>query len=178
MGRYDGQLRNASNNGELERVQELLARGADPNTPNKYGGTALSLAAENGHVEVIRVLLAAGADPHFRTKDTCTALSLAVMRGQEAAVTSLLNAGIKYTADELADALLWATIAAHVPLVGQLMAAGADPRHQGSADDVWAGRWALDVCKRWARGAVADYRVRCAEIIRIMETRETSKSGQ
>jgi ankyrin repeat protein len=41
-------VRSASNT-NLARVRELLARGADPNAPGKFGRTALPLAVQYAH---------------------------------------------------------------------------------------------------------------------------------
>jgi ankyrin repeat protein len=42
----------ASQNGQLNVVQLLLAAGAESNKPSKTGRTPLSMAAEKGHLEV------------------------------------------------------------------------------------------------------------------------------
>ena len=48
--------------GDLPRLRELLAAGADRNPRDADGATALMLAAHAGHDEVVRTLIAAGAD--------------------------------------------------------------------------------------------------------------------
>jgi ankyrin repeat protein len=50
--------------GNLEALELLLARGADPNTADLFGNTVLMGAAFKGHVPIVLRLLAAGADPH------------------------------------------------------------------------------------------------------------------
>jgi ankyrin repeat protein len=47
--------------GRLDVVELLLARGADANTPNKAGMTALHAAVVNGFDQVAAVLRAHGA---------------------------------------------------------------------------------------------------------------------
>ena len=42
----------------------LLERGADVNSANNVGETALSLAAHNGHVSLVRLLKDSGAGRH------------------------------------------------------------------------------------------------------------------
>ena len=67
----------ASRNGELEKVRELLKKGVDPNSVGSIDNphimamvnlldktTPLIEASKNGHTEVVRLLLGKGADPN------------------------------------------------------------------------------------------------------------------
>jgi hypothetical protein len=66
----------------VDVVGALLARGADANTKNDNGTTALMFAIERGHLRVARQLLAAGADAGVR--ETCggrTARSIRAAKG-------------------------------------------------------------------------------------------------
>ena len=51
--------------GDVEIVEVLLERGADPNVKDDNGQTPLHIAAQEGHVDVVRVLLERGADPRI-----------------------------------------------------------------------------------------------------------------
>merc|ERR1712038_48576 len=54
-------LLDAATEGNLEKVNELLAGTKDVNFIDECGYTALHYASENGHTDVVRALLAAGA---------------------------------------------------------------------------------------------------------------------
>lgn len=51
-------LMNACQNGNTDTVRVLLAAGADPHYVNKFGKTALSIAADGGHCDIVQLLLA------------------------------------------------------------------------------------------------------------------------
>ena len=53
----------AASTGDTEKVQTLLAKGADVNAKKDYsGGTALMGAAFSGHTDTVQALLAKGAE--------------------------------------------------------------------------------------------------------------------
>src|SRR6202011_3864646 len=54
-------LLDAVNRGDLPRVQELLASGADPNARDMEGGPALQIAAGNGDLAIAKALVASHA---------------------------------------------------------------------------------------------------------------------
>jgi ankyrin repeat protein len=54
-------LLNACKDGNLEKVKQLLEKGADVNAKNKYGGTALMYASYQGHEEIVKLLKSYGA---------------------------------------------------------------------------------------------------------------------
>jgi hypothetical protein len=56
------QLHFAAEEGNLEKVAQLLRDGHQPNFFDELGKTPLHYAAEHGHLDVIRLLLASGAD--------------------------------------------------------------------------------------------------------------------
>ena len=62
---------NAALNGNLARVQELLAAGANVNAARNNGATPLYVASESGHKSIVVSLLSVGADirsPNFKGK--------------------------------------------------------------------------------------------------------------
>jgi ankyrin repeat protein len=83
----------AANKENVEVVQALLDRGADPNAgvsggnPNAKGRTPLHEAAWTGNAAVIALLLQRGANPFARAAHNLTPVGLAEMRGKRAAAT-------------------------------------------------------------------------------------------
>ncbi|MGX2040485.1 ankyrin repeat domain-containing protein [Methylocaldum sp. MU1018] len=86
--------------GQLERLDSLLARGADVNAKNGAGRTPLMGAAFSGNVRAIRKLLAFGADPNTADKRGVTALMEAVAQGYEDAVGALIAGGADISAKD------------------------------------------------------------------------------
>ena len=90
----DGPLIDAARNGDVEAVRSLLAGGADANTTQGDGMTALHWAAERGHAAVADLLLSAGADVEAKTRlGSYTPLHLASRSGHGPIVSALLDAG-------------------------------------------------------------------------------------
>jgi ankyrin repeat protein len=66
-------------------IAEVLKRGADVNSADPNGYTALMYAANLGRVDNVKALLASGADASLKSKDDETALSLAERSGSSVA---------------------------------------------------------------------------------------------
>lgn len=62
-GCEDEPIRSAAYSGKPDSVAWLLAHGADPELDDKWGTTALGIAARDGNREIVEILLEAGADP-------------------------------------------------------------------------------------------------------------------
>jgi len=58
-------------------IMTYVGSGANPNTPNSQGVTALMLLAQTGEFEAVRDLLADGANPNWQEADGWTALMFA-----------------------------------------------------------------------------------------------------
>jgi ankyrin repeat protein len=74
-------IKNAAACGQLEIVQLLLDRGADPNLPEEGiapDGHALYAAASAGHYEIVKLLLAHGAHPNTDVESSADTLSRAI----------------------------------------------------------------------------------------------------
>lgn len=67
--------------GELAEVEKSLANGADVNSADEEGYSALHAAAENGYLDVVKLLVEKGADVQHKTQ--YTALELAEMAGND-----------------------------------------------------------------------------------------------
>jgi ankyrin repeat protein len=106
----DDKLIEASENGHIDVVRELLAAGADVHA---YDDHALRWSSENGHVDVVKVLLDAGANVHANND---LALRWASYSGHVDVVKVLLAAGANLHADDDC-ALRWASRNSHVDVV-------------------------------------------------------------
>ncbi len=67
--RGDTALHHAARNGDLEIVEQLVSRGADPNAMSDHRHFPLYCAAGHGHLETTRFLLENGADVGARLSD-------------------------------------------------------------------------------------------------------------
>ncbi len=147
-------LRRAASAGDLAKVKELLAAGADVNAANTYGGTALAFAADKGHAEVVDLLLERGADVNATdrfynetplgwaaqhghagivrallakgARGEAAALTLAAGEGHGAVVQVILERG-KLGPEVLSDALAAASQSQQAEVVSLLQATGAKP---------------------------------------------------
>ena len=95
-----GNVINAAEAGDWNRLSRVVALGADVNEPetwssgSSYGRTALMYAALSGRADMVATLLQAGADVTLATpQDSATALSLATDNGHDDVVELLLAAG-------------------------------------------------------------------------------------
>ena len=76
-----------------DRVEKLLAHGADVNARDADGDTALHGAAQTGNTEMMKRLLDKGAEPNAKNKQGGTPLMWAAVYGNQDAAQLLLNRG-------------------------------------------------------------------------------------
>jgi uncharacterized protein len=119
-------LMTAAANGNLQLVESLLSRRANVLKNNKYGESALALAALSGHQEVVRVLVQAGARINA---SGWGALHYAVFSGHADIVRYLVDRGadVNARAPNHHTALMLAARNGHREIVRVLLAAGANP---------------------------------------------------
>ena len=133
----DSNLRHWARNGNVKLVRAMLIAGANPNTGNKRGATALMLAADKGYVEVAKILIAAGANPNTAGKNGVTALMLAAHRNHPEYVKVLIAAGanLNTAAGDGWTALMAATAYGYLEVAKVLLSAGANP--DATKNDGW-----------------------------------------
>ena len=123
-------LLTCARSGNVEAVELLLARGADPNVADAWKEqTAVMWAAAEDHVPVVETLIAHGADPDAAATSGETALLFAVQRGYDATMRALLSAGADVTVTSPAGAPLTHVAAGggHHTLGVELLDHGLDP---------------------------------------------------
>lgn len=134
--RRNEELRSSAREGKLERVSDLIKRGADVNDPDPDGGeTALIKAVGGKHSALVAPLLAAGANVNAQAASGHTALIAAAAQGDDALpmVDQLLmhgasiDLGPKQGDNSGATALYVAATRGANRLVARLLKGGASP---------------------------------------------------
>jgi len=124
------ELEKAVNDGDEEKVEELLEEGADVNQKNDIGNSLLHLAALNGNREMLKVLLSnEKIDIQARSEDGRTALFFGVNNGDVGIVQDLLKAGANPDLlDNDGDAVLHiVAMDGNAKIMQILLAHGANP---------------------------------------------------
>lgn len=83
--------------GDTDIVRDLLERGVDANARDRYGQTAVMLAAHDGHLSTVNLLIEHGADLNVTAKYGLSAVMLAVVAGHEEIALVLARAGADLT---------------------------------------------------------------------------------
>ena len=115
--------------GNLEEARRLIRSGADVTLANKYGVTAMTLAAEVANTEMLALLLEAGANVESPNPDGMTALLAVARTGNVKAAQLLLNEGAKVNAAEKFGGqtpLMWAAARRHPAMMELLISKGAN----------------------------------------------------
>ena len=124
---YDAQLVAEAAKGSVKRMQLLLTAGADVNTPDGEGKTALMAAIQSRNPEAVKLLLEAGANLHAKNSSGETALHVAAAGGYGNIVSKLLEKGadVAGTDNQGRTALFFAIQQGHYDTAEQLISANA-----------------------------------------------------
>ena len=123
-------LSTAIENGQTQKVVELINAGVDVNKVMGGGFTHLIRAADEGNVNIVKALLKAGADVNAAVDFFgYTPLLRAAIEGHAGVVSALIKAGadVNWPDEEGKTPLIQAVEAEHSNVVRILLAAGADP---------------------------------------------------
>jgi ankyrin repeat protein len=88
----DTLLQLVAGHGDIEIVEMLLRKEANPNLINNFGNTALHFAVEYGHIEIVEMLLRKGANPNITSSDGAP-LHRAAENNNIKAIEALLDNG-------------------------------------------------------------------------------------
>jgi len=83
--------------GDIGRLSQLLAAGADMNSRDRHGQTAVMIAAHAGLIEVVTFLVGQAAALNHTAKHGLSAVMLAVIGGHTSIVRTLVRAGADLT---------------------------------------------------------------------------------
>jgi ankyrin repeat protein len=106
----------------------MLTAGANTETKDNNGSTALIIASQYDNGECVDLLLTAGAEKEAKTQKGFTTLYMAALNGHNKCVELLLNAGCDVNAvdDDGVSALNVAVHEKHIDCVRTLVRCGAD----------------------------------------------------
>jgi len=123
------QMIKAADNRDTKTVREMLEQGADPNSRDKYGYTALIDACRDGRTDIARLLLEHEADPNVRNNYGETALMYACQDRRTDTARLLVEHGADVNALDRnrETALIWAALGGRTDIMEMLIHAGADP---------------------------------------------------
>ncbi|MDH4172453.1 MAG: ankyrin repeat domain-containing protein [Betaproteobacteria bacterium] len=79
--------------GDVFALETMLNAGADVDAKDRYGQSALMLAAHRGHLVAVEALLRHGANLNVTAKYGLSALMLSIVAGHEAVARALVRAG-------------------------------------------------------------------------------------
>ena len=133
----DAPLADAAMRQDIDAVQDLIVRGADPDAAHGDGMTALHWAAQQGDVDIVALLLGAEADVEARTRlGNHTPLHVGSRSAQPRVVRALLAAGADARAVTTtgATALHFAAGSGNAEAVAALLDHGADAN---AREPVW-----------------------------------------
>ena len=145
----DVALRKAVQDGEMQTVKDLLAKGANVNAKDDKGRTALLwVAPARDNPEMVKVLIEKGADVNAKDNEGETALMIAASQSNPGILEALIEAGAEVDATNKAGgtALMAAAFRANIEEIKILLAKGADRKLKDKK-----GRTASDIAKEGSK---------------------------
>jgi len=120
-------LHQAAVSGDINRVKELLTKGADINLKNRQGWTPLHAAVWNQKQDIAKLLIEKGADVNVKDRSSRTALQFAADTGQKEIVELLLanKADVNTVSARAENALTLAKKKGHKEIADLLVQHGA-----------------------------------------------------
>jgi ankyrin repeat protein len=127
--KLDWNLFEASEDGRISVMVELIAAGANVNAAIDGDGSPLIAAARAGHLEAVKLLLDRGANPNLAVLGDGSPLIMAANAGHAEIVSLLLELGADPNLAVSGDGnpLINAASAGHARVVSMLLNGGADP---------------------------------------------------
>ena len=118
----------ASEQGNLEKIQELHCLGININCKNSFSLTALHHASSHGHLNIVEYLVNNGADVNIVNKNRNTCLHFASLNGHLSIVEYLVNNGanIQSVTNDGSTCLHLASFHGHLNICEYLVSKGAD----------------------------------------------------
>lgn len=119
----EAELLAAVERGDLPGVVAVLTAGADPNTADARGRTAVTVAAFSGHAEIVRELVDLGADVDRQDEERFNAVLATGVTGDVGVLREVLRGGpdLKIRNKFGGIALIPASERGHVDLVRELL---------------------------------------------------------
>lgn len=116
-------LRWAVEDNNIADLRKLLARGADPNTPDAHGNTLLMVAIRQKNPDLVDLLVDAGAKLNLRNKYGETAIMLASYNGLGGIVEKLYVKGAEVNHGGW-NPLIYAATNGHADIIQLLLGGG------------------------------------------------------
>ncbi len=145
--------------GDTDRLETLLAGGADVNARQADGATALHWAVYHDDLDAADQLLEAGAEPDAANEQGMTPLLLAAVNGNAAMIERLLDAGadVNGTLANGETPLMMAARTGSVEAIERLLARGAEIDAAESLRGTTALMWAAAYTNPEAVGALIEH---------------------
>ena len=137
------ELINSVRERNLNKVEDLIDKGADINAMDNNGNTGLILVSWLGYKEIVELLINKGANINIKNNDGWTALILASWNNHKEIVELLIKNGADVNAKDVCNdtALMFASKEGHKEIVELLIKNGADVNAKDKRENtaqIWA----------------------------------------